>query len=59
MTARLPFVISEPDEVDVVEVVAPLARCGRGQLRRRPPLVTGHPLPAAIPTAARCVTWMA
>lgn len=48
MTARLPFVISEPDEVDVVEVVAPLAVrawavAAPAAVGHRPPTASGDP----------------
>ncbi len=46
---RLPFVVSEPDEVDVVEVIAPLARLQAWAVAapvavgHRPPTVSGDP----------------
>jgi len=43
---RLPFVVSEPDEVDVVEVIAPLARLQAWAVAA--PVAVGHrPITAA------------
>lgn len=48
---RLPFVVSEPDEVDVVEVIAPLARLQAWAVAA--PAAVGH-RPITAPSEPEC-----
>jgi hypothetical protein len=48
---RLPFVVSEPDDVDVVEVVAPLARLQAWAVAA--PIAVGH-RPITAPSEPKC-----